>query len=236
MRRARGAHKGARAGEEAGNPLRAISLNIDEVTTVATGQLSWTTQVVQGVTFKTLCKGCNTTTGGWYNRAYIRFARHCGKLAREESAGTLCDVDVEVHPQRVLKQALTSIVATSQPGLTARYPRLREFLIVAEALGPIRVWLYLLANRVTRHTGLTVLVVPDRGVGQIRAEFSSWPLGWIAALGDLPIEGAVDVSAWSEVGYHEKQRVKLQVPCQWAISPYAADFRPPDAYRWRVIR
>ncbi len=220
--------------KKAGNPRRGIRVVIDYVKSVATGQLFRTAQVAQGDAVQTLCQRCNNNTGAWYNPAYIRLARHCAKLAREESAGSVCGVDLEVHPQRVLKQALTSIVATSQRGLTARYPELRRLLTEREALGPIapiRVWMYLPANRVTRRTGLTVWVDQNHGIGHIRAEFSSWPLGWIATFGDPPIEGAVDVSAWSEVGYHVKAGVTLQVPCQWALSEYPGDFRPPEAFR-----
>lgn len=134
----------------------------------------------------------------------------------------------------MLKQALTSIIATSQSGLTARYPRLRELLISKEAAGsiaPVRVWLYIRANQGGRQTGLVAWVFAARGVGQVLAEFSFWPLGWIASLRDAPLEGAVEVSEWSEVGFRERVRMTLKLPCQWALSPYPTDFRPPDAFR-----
>lgn len=222
--------------KKAGNPSGGVRMAIDYVKSIAAGRVLWMThKFTGGITVETLCKSCNNNTGAWYNPAYIRFARHCQQLARKENAGAVCDVDLEVHPQRVLKQALTSIIATSQPGLTARYPDLRKFLTLKEAqwpITPVRVWLFLMANRTTRKTGLVVRVSLD-GVGLILAEFSSWPLGWVAGFGDVPIDGAVEVSEWSNVDFHGKVRVTLKIPCQWVLGPYPADFRAPAAFQGR---
>lgn len=220
--------------KKAGNPSRAIQLAIDYVRSVATGRVSWTARKIQGITAAALCRPCNSNTGAWYNPAYIKLVRHCQGLAREENAGRVCDVDLEVHPQRVLKQAMTSIIATSQPGLTTRHPDLWKFLTHKESRGPIapaRLWFFLVASRTTRTTGLAVSIQPGRGTGLILTEFSSWPLGWIATFGGPSIDGAVEVSEWSNVGFHDKVRVTLKVPCQWVVGRYPADFRPPRRFR-----
>jgi hypothetical protein len=88
--------------------------------------------------------------------------------------------------------------------------------------------LYVRANRGGRTSGLASSVDLDRRLGRILAEFSFWPLGWVLTFDDVPLDGAIDVSCWFEIGFHEKQRVTLSVPCQWALSPYPADFRSPD--------
>lgn len=93
--------------KKAGNPSRLTVREIEPNKSVAAGQGVWTSRTIQGAKVKRLCKRCNTSTGRWYNPAYIRLAQHCENLARQENAGEVCDVDVEVHPQRVLKQALT---------------------------------------------------------------------------------------------------------------------------------
>lgn len=134
---------------KAGNRGRMIRQVIDYVSSVASGIVKWNAKVIQGATFEALCSSCNNQTGGWYNPAYIKFARHCRALARPENAGKLCQLESSFHLQRVAKQALGSLIATSQPGLTARYPDLRRLLLGKEdrrPLAPIQLWLYLKAN------------------------------------------------------------------------------------------
>lgn len=220
--------------KKAGNPARALLVMVDYVRSLARGRLSFKADPVQGATFKTLCTRCNNNTGSWYNPAYLQFVQHCHPLARQENAGKSCNIDIAIHPQRVLKQALASVIATCQPGLCARYPMLREFVIGREARGaiaPVRVWLYLRANSGGRTTGLVVRVHSNGRVGQIVAEFSFYPLGWIVTFDDAPVEGAVEVSKWSEVGFHDKVALKHEVPCQWAYSPFPMDFRPAEAFQ-----
>jgi hypothetical protein len=150
-------------------------------------------------------------------------------LARPENAGKTCTVEIDLHPQRVAKQALTSILAASQPGLTIRYPLLRELLTAKEQarpIHPIRLWLYLRANSGMRRTGLGVALNVSPPAGQLLAELSSWPLGWIVSFGSLPIPGAIDVSTWAEIGFHERQQLQVHVPCQVAHGPYPGAFGP----------
>lgn len=142
---------------KAGNTGRMIRGMIDHAATAAGGSVVWRGQVVQGgAKYDSLCAACNNTTGSWYNGAYVGLVRAAGKLANPQTAGTSCDVAV-LNPQRVAKQALVSIVATSQPGLTTRYPHIRTLLCEKEArraIAPLRLWLYLRANQGGVATGL----------------------------------------------------------------------------------
>jgi hypothetical protein len=131
----------------------------------------------------------------------------------------------------VAKQALTSILATSQAGVTARYPHLREMILDAELvrpLAPLRLWFYLRANDGGRSSGVASSIKIEAGRGCVLAEFSFWPLGWVLTFDDVPVDGAVDLSPWFQVGYHEKREVTLTAPCQWALTPYPCDFRSPE--------
>lgn len=49
-------------------------------------------------------------------------------------------------------------------------------------------------------------------------------------IGDVAVKGAANLSAWTELDYHNKAPITVEVPCQWAISPYPADFRGPDEF------
>ena len=66
--------------------------------------------------------------------------------------------------------------------------------------------------------------------GRLKAEFSFWPLGWVLAFDDQPVEGTVDISEWTDYGYHDRVALTVRIPCQWALHAYPADFRPPEAF------
>src|SRR5712691_6927178 len=220
--------------KKAGNPMRAIKLSIDDGRTAQTGEVTWTDEFSQGgATTLSLCARCNNSTGRWYNPDYVALAKYCARLAQPANAGKLCDGRLTIHPQRILKQALTTIVATSQPGLTERYPHLRAILMDAEkvsSVSPLRLSLFLVASAASRSSGVATVMSAATGSGRLIAEFSCWPLGWLLTFDGEAIEGATDVSAWSEIGFHEKLDINLKVPCQWVVSPYPGNFSPPEAF------
>jgi hypothetical protein len=147
------------------------------------------------------------------------------------NAGKSCEISVELHPQRAAKQALTTLLATSQPGVTTRYPHLCEMLLSGDTirpLAPLSLWLYLPVNRGARISGIVAVALEKDRKGHLLTEFSFWPLGWVLTFDDLEVQGAVNVSSWLEYGYHDKVQMALSVPCQWAVSAYPLDFRAPD--------
>lgn len=227
--------------KRAGNTGRMIRGFIDYAASRAGGSVVWKGQVIQGAKHDSLCGPCNNNTGSWYNSAYVRLVRACQKIAAAKNAGRICEVEV-LNPQRVAKQAITSIVATSQPGLTARYPDLRTLLLDREdrrRIAPLRLWLYLRANPGGVSTGLATGIDLEQRRGHLVAGFSFWPLGWIMTIGDVEVNGVLDVSAWTELGYMERGPIMAEVPCQWAISPYPGDFRGPDEFpadAWKIVR
>lgn len=214
---------------------------IDYAASAAGGSVVWRGETIQGAKYDSLCGPCNNNTGSWYNGAYVRMVRACAKVARPKAAGTSCDVAI-LNPQRVAKQALVSLIATSQPGLTARYPGLRALLLDRESqasLVPSRLWLYLKANQGGVSTGLATALDIDRGEGHLVAGFSFWPLGWILTLDGTEATGALDVSAWTTQGYMDRGPAIAKIPCQWAISPYPGAFRGPEDMpddAWRITR
>jgi hypothetical protein len=217
----------------AGNVGRLIRGVIDYAASIAAGEVAWRAEELHGgAKANSLCRRCNNSTGRWYNPAYIRLVNASKAVAIPQNAGNAREVRVPVlHPQRVAKQALTSILATAQAGVTARYPHLREMIVNAEAarrVEPLRLWLYLRANPGGRSSGVASSVNIETGLGRVLAEFSFWPLGWVLTFDDVPVDGAIDVSSWFEVGYHEKREVTVTAPCQWALTAYPCDFRSPE--------
>lgn len=127
------------------------------------------------------------------------------------------------------KQAVTSIVATSQPGLTARYPVLRELVldrVARHPIVPLRLWCYLMANRFGMYTGVMAELNEVRMKGRLLVGCAFWPIGWILTVeeGDV-VPGALDVSTWLEAR-QDREPLTIEVPCQWT-NHRPGDFRSP---------
>jgi hypothetical protein len=221
--------------KKAGNSQAVLKGSIDYEQTVKSGVLSWGEPTLQqgGASELSLCGKCNNETGSWYNPEYVRFARRCAGFATPQNAGSVCAVDVTIRPQRVAKQALTTIIAASNPGITGRYPQVGRLLLDRHdrsPLAPLRLGLFLRANAAGRGTGITMSLNMERRSGRLLTEFSFWPLGWVLSFDGEPVDGTLDVSKWVEYGYHERIALKAEIPCQWAIWMYPGDFRPPEAF------
>jgi hypothetical protein len=220
--------------KRAGNPARIVEAAIDYEQTIEQGALAWAVKLVQGgARRRSLCGRCNNSTGSHYNPAYVRLVRRCAPLATPENARRAVAVEV-VHPQRVAKQALTTLVATMHPGVTGRFPQLRDLLLDASARGtlapPLRLGFFLRANQGGRPTGIVASLNRESLAGRLLAEFSFWPLGWVLTFDDVPVEGTTDVSDWLHYGYNERVDLTMGVPCQWAVYSYPADFRSPAEF------
>ncbi len=213
--------------KKAGNVGPMFRGMIDDAASAVAGAVRWRSERIYGATLETLCASCNNHTGSWYNPAYVRFVRLASPFAQPKNAGRSCPLNVTAHRQRVAKEALASFAASSQPGITARYPVLRELLLDRTAIrriAPLRLWLYLRANPGGMMTGFALKL--ERRKGHLVAGFAFWPLGWILTLGDVDAdENVIDVSDWTELDYNDKTPVTISVPCQWAVSPYTGDFR-----------
>lgn len=225
--------------KSAGNVGKMIRKMIDDELSLATGRVEWTEEAIQGSRVGSLCGSCNNKTGSWYTPSYVQFCWASRVLARPENAGKVCQVTVSLHRPRVVKQALTWLIATSQPGLTALYPELRALLLGREErrpLTPVRLGLYLMANPgVGMSTGITVAMNIEQRQGCLVAAFSSWPLGWLMVIGGELGEQVADVSGWTELDVKDRSPATVEVPCQWTLSPYPGDFRgpqelPPEAW------
>jgi hypothetical protein len=218
----------------AGNTGLVLGGRIDDAATKATGHVTWTDDVPapNGATVQTLCAYCNNNSGRRYNPAYVALVKAAESLARPENAGTSCQIGV-VNRALVAKQALTTLVATSQPGLTTRYPHLRDLLERSGSRGhlaPLRLWCYLVANPGAWYTGIAATVNREQRIGHLVASFAFWPLGWLLTTDQAPVAGAADVSNWLEIGKHSTP-VTVALPCQWRVTPYPIDFRSPGEVR-----
>lgn len=227
---------------KAGNVGSMLRGTIDEHATIASGEIKFKSELVQAATFQSLCQDCNNLSGTWYNPAYVKFTRAARAVARPEFADELVSIPGAFHRQRIAKQALVSIVAMSQAGLTNRYPDLRTSLVSRDdrrpLVAPMRLWLFVKVNThpLAMYTGIMQAIEIARHRGYLVAGFSFWPLGWILTLGDVEVvPGASDVSPWVELGYNDKVTSEISCPAQFAHE-YPGDFRRPEEYPggWRA--
>ena len=194
--------------------------------------LRWVPEIQQGGNVnQSLCRLCNNQSGAWYNPAYVKLARACYKIAQESNANQHVEVKVNTYPVRILKQALVHLVASSQPGLTEKYPLLREFLINKENSledVPFRMGLYARVNKGSRSTGVAFGANFQEEAVEISSEFSFWPLGWVLAFEGTSLDDLTDVTSWGREGYYDKKEIEVMLPCHWAIQAYPRDFRSPE--------
>lgn len=57
--------------------------------------------------------------------------------------------------------------------------------------------------------------------------FTSSPLGWLLTIGDVEVEGALDVSSWVELDKRAAPAT-IELPCQWRVTDQPDDFRSPE--------
>lgn len=199
---------------------------------IITRFLEWRGDVIQGGSrHESLCRDCNNKTGSWYNPTYVKFVRTCAPIANVDNAYKTVNINANIYPSRLFKQALTHIIATCQPGLCVRYNDLKEMILNKEEsldISPLKIGLFIRVNKGGRHSGITIFVDTTKEEARLIAEFSFWPLGWIMTFDNSSLDGTLDVTSWSLINGDEKVNLNISVPCQWCVSPYPGDFRPPD--------
>jgi hypothetical protein len=85
-----------------------------------------------------------------------------------------------------------------------------------------------MANRDALSTGIVIRIDTKKANGHLAASFSWWPLGWIMTIGEVTVPGTVDVTAWTELDYDDRTAAPVEIPCRWALTAYAGDFRGPE--------
>jgi hypothetical protein len=81
-------------------------------------RIKWETRDVnsKGIYLFTLCENCNNRTGRLYGTEYGKFVQAFTAVASPEHARTLVTVEIEsLFPLRVVKQAISMMLSTSEP-------------------------------------------------------------------------------------------------------------------------
>ncbi len=220
-------------------------------------EISWREQKKQGgYKAPVLCERCNNVTGHWYGSEYVKFAKVCAEYANRQFVNSRASINiVDLYPQRVLKQALVTIIASSNPenegkrslishpsnkdwaesGLDTdisivheNLPAIREFILeksLCELTSQLRIYLYLVCESGGRASGFAKVWSKKRNSSSVIAEFAMWPLGWVAVFEGELNDDLCEVTQWSKLKYNEKITVNLDVPCLWLKSKMPVDYR-----------
>jgi hypothetical protein len=91
----------------------------------------------KGIYLFTLCKQCNTRTGTLYGSDYLKFVQAFSCVATPENARRIVETTVEnFFPIRVIKQAISMILSTSEARSFNGYERFASPFISAEVVLP----------------------------------------------------------------------------------------------------
>jgi hypothetical protein len=224
----------------------------------------WRKQKKQGGSFSyVLCEDCNNRTGGWYGAEYIKLAEHCFNLTPPLNANQRIRVNLlRFYPLRAFKQALSIILASSDPdlnkltGVTAplvtntgkanvspnfnsvhkHLPEIQRLILNRELTGfpnSLQMYCYLTGGGGGRSSGYAQVSSRSTGDTVIFSEFAWNPLGWVLAFEGTPSAPLLDVTNWSEFSYDEEVTMQLDIPCLWIASRYPLDFATPSQIRLR---
>jgi hypothetical protein len=185
-----------------------------------------------GLSHPVLCGPCNShRTGSRYGTEYAAFIKAVAAAADQATEGDIISISLRTFPLRVVKQALTGIVSTSQESVVEDTPALRYFILTRDRQGMpegLRLYGFVPATRgIGRSTGRAVLIDRARPTGLRLAESTWWPIGWILTFdgGTLSAREAFDFTSWGNVPFDRRQNVQLSLPVHWIFGYGAADFR-----------
>jgi len=99
--------------ESAFNDRGYLTRYVDEVRKSELLQWQSKENNVKGIYVFSLCAECNNKTGHRYGSAYLEFVTSFCPAAKPDNANTCLSVNVNVFPARVVKQAISMILSTS---------------------------------------------------------------------------------------------------------------------------
>ncbi len=183
----------------------------------------------RGYHSRVFCDDCNRRTGSWYGDEFARWSRWGlsildGLRQPSPPAPTI----FTGHPLRIVKQILSTMVASS-PGLVDRRPDIAEFVLSREQtrpLGWIRLKTFLCPTRTGRITGIAVAVKAG-GQPHILVEFALRPFGYVLTLAGEPLDPRpVDISWFTACHYDERCPVAFaELPILPTHEVYPGDYR-----------
>lgn len=148
----------------------------------ASGSVEHVTRVEsEGFVVRTLCRHCNSRTGGDYGTAYKDFIEQFAQSGVFEMSALRCWISLQnIQPLRVLKQMASMFIAAQADISHAHWSELRSFVRDKNLRLPpdvLRFYLYRNTSRLGR-------VIPFTGVASL---YSRWPQLFMAEISWPPV-------------------------------------------------
>ena len=183
-----------------------------------------------GFVVRTLCRTCNSKTGGSYGTAYKSFVEQFSRSSVTSASAARSWVSLrQVQPLRVAKQMASMFLAAQERLDPTRWVELRQFVLRRDGkLSPGQLHMYLYRNvspygRVASLSGLSSLfgAFPPAYVSEI-----SWPpVGLVFALEPHPLLSTMkNLTEWGAYGFKDRADLAFSVPHLRVATHYPLGF------------
>lgn len=181
----------------------------------------------RGIGDYTLCKPCNSNTGGWYAEEYVEWCRRVYSVLTklDEAASYACISLHDVKPRRFLKQVIVMMFSVNGLEFRDNHPDLVRFVQDPRAVGlsdRYDIRLSILRGPYRRMSGITAHL---RGTDVVvLSEIASVPFASVLYV-DSPQRGTLGSISWFARCGEAKRSVDLVLPIGSSHSPFPADYR-----------
>ena len=195
-----------------------------------------------GIGFYSLCRDCNSNTGGWYGRAFVDFIYkgYCATHNTHETSGAWIKVPFhEVYPLRIAKQILTMFFSINSALLAQVHPELTALVLSKEKRGistrDFGIYIYLLRGSITRYIGIASLYSTCGNQVRLVSELSAPPFGFVLEIKPKSVAGQCNIADFlNNYYYRDKTSITLVMPileCNtWCPLDYRTKQQVLEAY------
>lgn len=169
-----------------------------------------------GLVVRTLCRRCNSRTGGNFGTAYKDFVKQFAASGRLfDNTAPRCWISLtNIQPLRIAKQMISMFMAAQAETSPGYWQDLRRFVLNKDARLPsesLKIYLYRNTASIGRIVPFTGMMSVYRRWPQMMLSEIAWPpLGIVFAMESHPLlEGMYDMSRWGK-DFHFRSQVSLQ--------------------------
>jgi hypothetical protein len=161
----------------------------------------------------TLCEDCNKSTGNWYARDFIDFAKQgMEAILSLEIPQYLIKGTYIIKPLNVLKQIITMFMSADKSGHLRSQKDLIDFVLNKEVIGlpkKYKIYLYYTLSSKKRMIGYTIIYDPKLEI-QKWCEINFQPFGYLLAEeSSAAHEHMSDISDFGNFNYDQKLSIEL---------------------------
>jgi hypothetical protein len=190
-------------------------------------------QQQKGSGANTLCPRCNSTTGSWYGRAYVNFARQGLEYLHAFRSASQLYLPFRIQPLRIAKQIICMFMSINGPNFESIQTELVRFVLnkhVRHLPSHTRLFAFYSAGDRSRSSGVSAMIQgfnTESQTGFVFSEVTFPPLGFVLTLNSSPPDDRLaDVTYFADdFSYHEKRVLWLRLPVLPIYTFFPGDYR-----------